>query len=363
MRGVDMTRDVLEGIDEQADRLRALGPVNEALGQLDDRSADALRQSGVMHMLQPEEFGGIATHPADFADAVYEIARLDGSAGWVAGSVGVPPWIVATADRRPRDEVWEADPDSWIASAYSLAGVLLPVDGGYRLSGEWRFVAGVDHCHWAVLGARVVDTASAIGPVSGHVYALAPTADLRILEDSWDGVGLAGTGGKSIAADDIFVPAHRVLGHRGIADGTAAEQAGLRNPIYHLPFGMVVPLGITAAVIGMADGALAHHLAAGGSDDVVVEQAAAEIRASRLALLDTVSASFHRVLDGPIDVGLRERARRDQVAAARRAVRAVDDIVSRSSVDALRRDHPLQRFWRDAHVGLAGVVAVSGLIG
>lgn len=359
MRGIDMTRDVLEGIDEQADRLRALGPANEVLGRLDDRCAEALRGSGVMHMLQPEEFGGIETHPADFADAVYEIARLDGSAGWVAGSVGVPPWIVATADRRPRDEVWEADPGSWIASAYSAAGVLLPVDGGYRLSGDWRFVAGVDHCHWAVLGARVVDTADAMG----HVYILAPTADLLILEDSWNGVGLAGAGSKTVAADDIFVPAHRVLGHRGVADGTAAEQAGLRNPIYHLPFGMVVPLGITAAVIGMADGALAHHTAAGESDDVVVEQAAAEIRASRLALLDTVSASFHLVLDGPIEAEVRERARRDQVASARRAVRAVDDIVSRSSIDALRRDHPLQRFWRDAHIGLAGVVAASGLTG
>ena len=219
MRGVDMTREVLEGIDEQADRLRALGPVNEALGRLDDRCAKALRRSGVMHMLQPEEFGGIETHPADFADAVYEIARLDGSAGWVAGSVGVPPWLVAAADRRARDEMWEADPDCWITSAYAPAGVMLPVDGGYRLSGEWRFVAGVDHCRCVVVGARVVDT----GPMAGQMYALVPTADLRIHEDSWDAVGLAGTGSKTIAADDIFVPAHRMLHHRGVADGTAAE--------------------------------------------------------------------------------------------------------------------------------------------
>lgn len=354
MRGVDMTRDVLDGIDEQAAVLRALGTVNEALGRLDDRCAEALRRCGVMHMLQPEEFGGVETHPADFADAVYQIARLDGSAGWVAGSVGVPPWIVATTDRRPRDEVWEADPDSWIASAYSVAGLLFPVVGGYRLSGEWHCVAGVDHCDWVVLGARVVDTAGA----AGLVYVLAPATDLLIVEDSWNGVGLAGAGSKTVAADDVFVPAHRV--QRGVADGTAAEQAGARNPIYHLPFGVVAPLGITAAVIGMADGALAHRDE--GSDDVAIEQAAAEIRASRLALLDTVSASFHLVLDGPIDAGVRERARRDQVAAARRAVRAVDDIVSRSGVDALRRDHPLQRFWRDAHVGLAGVVAASGLM-
>ncbi len=63
---------------------------------------------------------------------------------------------MASADRRLRDEVWEADPDVWIASAHTPAGVLLPVDGGYRLSGEWRSVAAIDHCEWVVVGARAV---------------------------------------------------------------------------------------------------------------------------------------------------------------------------------------------------------------
>ncbi|WP_396916501.1 hydroxylase [Mycolicibacterium sp.] len=358
MRGVEMTRDVLDGIDEHADRLQALGPVNEALGRLDLRTAEVLRQSGVMHMLQPEEFGGIETHPGDFAEAVLEIARLDGSAGWIAATAGVPPWVLAAADRRLRDEVWEAAPDTWITSAYRPDGVLLPVDGGYRLSGEWRFVAGIDQCWWAVLGARVVDGGSGSPQAVDRVLVFVPQPDVQIVDDSWDAVGLAGTGSKAVAVDDAFVPAHRVLDHGRVADGSAAQLAGLRNPIYHIPFGTVMPLGLTAAVVGMADGALSHHIASAGADPVA-EHAAAEIRASRLALLDTVTACFHLVLDGPIDAAVRDRARRDQVAAARRAVSAVDEIVCRSGVDALRRGNPLQRFWRDAHVGLAAVVAAA----
>lgn len=355
MRGVEMTRDVLDGIDENADRIRALGPVNEALGRLDDRTVEALRESGVMHMLQPEEFGGIETHPGDFAEAVLEIARLDGSTSWVAGSVGVPPWALASADRRLRDEVWEADPEVWIASAHPPSGVLLPVDGGYRLSGEWRAVAAVDHCAWAVVGARVVGS----GGTEGLGYSLVPRADLRVIEESWDAIGLIGTGSKSIAIDDVFVPGHRLLNHNSIVDGTQAGHAGLRNPIYHIPLSTIAPLGITAAVIGMAEGALAHHMQTADPEGPVAEQAAAEIRASRLALLDTLTASFNQVLDGPIDAGMRARARRDQIAAARRAVRAIDEIVGNSGVDALRRTSPVQRLWRDAHVGLAAVVAES----
>lgn len=133
----------------------------------------------------------------------------------------------------------------------------------------------------------------------------------------------------------------------------------MRNPIYHIPLSTIAPLGIAAAVIGMAEGALAHRIDAAGAEGPVEEHAAAEIRASRLALLDTLTASFNRVLDGPIDPGMRARARRDQIAAARRAVRAVDEIVCQSSVDALHRTNPVQRFWRDAHVGFAMVVGES----
>lgn len=355
MRGVEMTRDVLDGINENADRIQALGSDNETLGRLDDRTVAALRESGVMHMLQPVEFGGIETHPGDFAEAVLEIARLDGSAGWVAGSVGVPPWALASADRRLRDEVWEADPDVWIASAHTPSGVLLPVDGGYRLSGEWRAVAAIDHCEWVVAGARVVGA----GDSAGLGYSLVPQADLRIVEESWDAIGLIGTGSKSITIDDVFIPGHRLLNHSSIVDGTAAGHAGLRNPIYHIPLSTIAPLGITAAVIGMAEGVLAHHVEQAGADRPLGEHAAAEIRASRLVLLDTLTASFNRVLDGPVDPGMRARARRDQIAAARRAVHAIDEIVCHSSVDALRRTSPVQRLWRDAHVGLATVVGES----
>lgn len=107
----------------------------------------------------------------------------------------------------------------------------------------------------------------------------------------------------------------------------------------------------------MAEGTLVHYQAHRFDRQDAVEEAAAEIRASRLALLDTVSEFFHLVLDGhSIDRAARVRSRRDQTRAAWRAVRGLDEIVARSGVDGLRSDSPLQRFWRDAHIGLAHAV-------
>lgn len=338
-----MTTGALSAINTD-DVFRVLGPVNERLGTLHTQAVEALRDLGVTRMLQPEEYGGIATHPRDFAEMVIDIARRDGSAGWIAGTVGTPPWELSMADRRVRDEVWEADPDAWVASAYQPTGAVAPVSGGYRLTGRWQFASGVDHCEWVLLAAQQAD-----GRVT---HAVVPRVDVQIVDDSWNGVGLRGTGSKDVVVSDVLVPSYRVLDHDDVEHGVAADRAGIRNPIYHLPLSTVYPLGITAAVIGMAEGVLAHAAQAES-----IEQAAADIRASRLALLDTVSEFFHLVLDGqPIDSAARARSRRDQVHAVRRAVRAVDDIVAMSGVEAMRSDSPLQRFWRDAHMGLAHAV-------
>src|SRR5690606_26174871 len=92
-------------------------------------------------------------------------------------------------------------------------------------------------------------------------HLILPRADYEIVEGSWEVAGLSGTGSKDIIVKDAFVPDHRVIEFGKVVDGSAAVESGHTNPLYHLPFSCAFPLGITAAVIGMAEGALALGLA------------------------------------------------------------------------------------------------------
>jgi alkylation response protein AidB-like acyl-CoA dehydrogenase len=307
-----MTKQVFDAINDCAAQIRSLGPVGEAPGRLDTKTVTLLRETGAIRMLQPEEYGGFATHPGDFAEAVMDIASLDGSTGWVAGVIGVAPWELAVAPRRVRDEVWEADADSWVASALAPAGALWPVGDSYILNGRWPCVFGIDHCDWALLGARLITSDRRL------VHVLVPRSDLQIVEGS----------PNTVVVENAIVPAHRVLDYHDIVTGAAAERAGLRNPLYHLPFSIIYPLGMCAAVIGMTEGALTQHLVA----EDCAAAAAAETRACRTALLDIAMDCFYAVLDGRrIDDAMRARSRRDQLHAVQRAVRVLDEIVSQSS--------------------------------
>lgn len=91
--------------------------------------------------------------------------------------------------------------------------------------------------------------------------------------------------------------------------------------------------------------------------------AAAEIAASRAAILETVDR-FWDMTEKGIEVTFEQRAigRRTQTAAAWRAVAAVDEIFARAGGGALQLTNPLQRFWRDAHAGLSHAIHVPGSI-
>ncbi|ORI26135.1 acyl-CoA dehydrogenase family protein [Rhodococcus sp. 1168] len=368
---------VLDRIEQFAEEIRAEGVEGDKLMRLSDVSAKRLRDAGVIRMLAPKEYGGFESHPREFAETTMGIGAMDGAAGWVSGIVGVHPWELAFFDRKAQDEVWGEDPDMWMASPYAPLGVATPTDGGYILNGRWSFSSGTDHCGWIMIGAALGDAEGnrVMPPTLLHV--LLPRSDYEIDPDSWDVVGLRGTGSKDLIVKNAFIPDYRTLRAEKVMNGMAAKEFGREQTLYNFPFSCIFPLGITSSLIGIAEGALGCHLDAqrqrvtvSGTaikDDpyvlYAIGDAAAEIAASRAAILETVDR-FWDMTEKKQEITFEMRAigRRTQTAAAWRAVRAVDEIFARSGGGALKLSTPMQRFWRDAHAGLSHAIHVPGSI-
>ncbi|WBP94595.1 acyl-CoA dehydrogenase family protein [Mycolicibacterium neoaurum] len=372
-----MTQRVIDSLADVADQLREQAQEAEKIGKLTDDTVKTMKQLGNIRLLQPKKHGGMEVHPREFAETVMATAALDPSAGWINGVVGVHPYQLAYADPRVGAEIWADDVDTWVASPYAPQGVAVPVDGGYIFNGRWQFSSGTDHCDWIFLGAMIGDAEGKPLMPPQMLHMILPRKDYEIVEDSWDVVGLRGTGSKDVIVKDAFVPTYRTMDAMKVMDGTAQREAGMTETLYLMPWSTMFPLGISSATIGIAEGALAAALdyqrSRVNSSGVAIKddpyvmyaigEAAADINAARQELLANVDRIYDMV-DAGKEVSFTDRAagRRTQVRAVWRAVSAVDEIFARCGGNGTRMDKPLQRYWRDVHVGQAHAIHVPSTV-
>lgn len=372
-----MVNKVLEVIRANAEELHAEGAKAEKLGKLTDRTVEIMQEAQVMRMFQPAEYGGLEARPREFAEAVMELAALDPAAGWVMGVVGVHPWQLAFNDPRVQEEVWGEDSSIWMASPYMPGGLAIPVEGGYKFSGKWGFSSGTDHCKWVFLGGMLGDAEGNMVMPPTMVHVIIPRSEYEIVEDSWDVLGLRGTGSKDLVIKDTFIPDYRLMTWDDVVEGVGQERSGHTETLYKMPWSNMFPLGITAATVGICEGLLKlaqdyqrDRINAQGTavkDDpytlFLFGDAAADIRAARAELLAN-SDRFWEMTERneKPDFAARAEGRATQVAAAWRAVRAANEIFARCGGMALRMDQPMQRYFRDAQAGLHHAIHSPGTV-
>ncbi|MEI7056696.1 3-hydroxy-9,10-secoandrosta-1,3,5(10)-triene-9,17-dione monooxygenase oxygenase subunit [Nocardioides sp. CCNWLW239] len=358
-----MSHEVLDAVRPLLPTIAARSGVADENRVLPAETLEELIAAGVLRMLQPKRYGGSETHPLEFYEVVRTLAGACGATGWVASVLGVHPWHVGLFPEAAQDDVYGADPDTVVCSAYAPVGRLEPVPGGYELSGRWSFSSGSDHAQWALLGALV---AGADGGAE-FVTTLVPRADFRVV-DVWDVVGLRGTGSNDVVVDRAFVPAHRTLAHREQRELRGPGQAVNPGPLFRMPFAAVFTAAVTAPVVGAVSGCLDTYLSsmrervrvspAGGrfAEDpyaqVAVARASSEVEAAALLMDRNIAALYDLAVRGEeIPMALRLRSRRDQVLGTERALGAIDLLFKTAGGNSLHRGNPIERAWRDAHAG------------
>lgn len=368
--------NVLDRLVELRDYFESQGREAEQLGRLPDKTAQALKETGIIRMLQPQRFGGYESHPVDFMRAVLEAAEHDGSAGWVAGVVGVHPHELAQTDLRLQEEIWGQDNDTWVASPYAPMGQARPVEGGYLFNGRWSFSSGTDHCQWVMIGGFVTDPDGGLPDrdQSRIMHFCLPRSDYEIVADSWEVMGLRGSGSRDLIVKDAFVPDYRAIPQDEIVAGTAAKQLGLDNPLYAIPRAVMFSGAITCATLGLAKGVLRAYKAynqeriqLGGARAnldpnhlQLLGRAEADIDASIRHFLGDIEDVYDAAASGdPVSIETRVKVRRNQVRATHRATEAADALFMHGGGGALHLDKPLQRAWRDLHAGMNHIVNVA----
>ncbi len=357
-------------------RAEALVPVlreragrTEELRRLPDDTLEDLHRTGLFRILQPRRVGGSELPFRSIVELVAVIGRGCGSTAWVLANLAAHHWLLGMWPKEAQDEIWGESPDNLIGSALIFPrGRARRVEGGYRVSGRWPFSSGVDPCAWNLVGAIAQDEEAG---VSQPRMFLLPASDYTII-DTWHVIGLAGTGSKDIAAEDVFVPDYRSVASDQLTGGPNPGSQVNPAVLYQLPAISLFAFCIAGVSLGIAQGALEYfaettrtrtsyytgrNLADFVTLQVHLAEAAAIADSAQAVMLSDCEEATRLVAAGTVpSLVQRARYRRDGAYAATLCTRAVDVLFHATGGGAIYARNPLQRAFRDVHAANAHYV-------
>jgi 3-hydroxy-9,10-secoandrosta-1,3,5(10)-triene-9,17-dione monooxygenase len=350
---------VLAQVNTMVGQLRARAPETERLRRMHPDNLRDLTEAGVFRLAMPTDVGGYQADDGIVAEVLAQISRGCPSTGWMCTIMMVSNVIPALLADEAADEIY-ATPDLRITTTIAPTGQAVPVEGGYRVTGQWTWNTAGVHSNWFTAACVVPGEED-----SGLRAMLMPTTDVEH-QDNWRSAGMVGTATNIATVQNVFVPTARTILVQDLAEGHYPTRRYSRVPYFNRPFVMYINAGSAPALLGMARGAmdcfmntlptrglitytawtkaaeapLLHHQLAKAQYDLE----AAEMFTSRL------TAMYRRVLLRAPTIMERAQARAyiGHIASLSRA--CVNQLFEASSASHTLLSADIQRYFRDINV-------------
>ena len=358
------------------ERARSIAPLINAQAQkaLEERtlpkeSVSALAEAGLMRMFIPRELGGEEPPLSMLLDVVEEISWADGSAGWVlmANSATMGFAGACLSNDAVSALYGDGDPARALGGMFGPAGRGTAVENGFRISGNFRFGSGTNHCAYIAAGFIPFVDGKPVVEESG-------LPDMRIgfvpreqveFKDGWHVMGMQGTGSYDYEIDDVLVED----GYHLKIHGLDLKRGGTLFRMGMMP---IVASGHAAWALGVARRALdemrqvAREKFRGGHTDTLanrptfqVEYArnAMRLKAAKSLLRDVCGQAWEKVDRGdalsPED---RASLRASAVYITESAKKVCNFMHQYAGTDASRLGNSMVRAYLDMQVGAQHVM-------
>lgn len=329
---------------------------------------EQLHAAGCYQMVIPRALGGLQVDPPTYLRVVELLAEGAGSVGWNLANNSVGQLVTLGLPDEGVQEIYEHGADTVIAgTAVQGGGQAVPVPGGYRVSGRWRFGSGCQESSWMLGSFQILDgdqPRRSPDGTSSYWRGVFSRAEAQVVPGSWDVAGLRGTGSFDWTVEDVFLPERRTMVHAGAPlDNQWKRWPGIT---YALPAQAWVGPHHSAVITGIARAGIDAliELAGGktprgrtgllcenpqvqdavGRADAILNAGRVYRNAMITELWNTVAAGQETTLEQ------RARCRLAAVYAADSAREAMDLMYRHGGSTSFRRDSRLAECWRDLHV-------------
>jgi indole-3-acetate monooxygenase len=357
-------------------RGRALAPLIEAAAGRTEKErkipADvlsAMHTARLFHMLLPVSLGGGGVDLVTFNQVIEAVAGADASPAWCLAQAVASSHAAGFLDAKIAREVFGA-PDALVAWG-PPAGVAkaVVVDGGYRVTGKWRFASGSANATWMGGHSTVFEAADkprcdARGnPINRTMLFRREQANIK---DTWHVIGLRGTASNDYEVTDLFVREDYTTWR------DSARDRRENGPLYNVPMLTLYGVGFSGVALGIASSCLAAFMQlaqtkrSGGGlgstavlrDNAVIQskvaRATGRLRSARAFLLEMLAEVWAAsAASGALSLAQRAHLRVAITGAMEEARKIVDFAFHAAGTSAIFEGGAFERRFRDMHTLLA----------
>jgi alkylation response protein AidB-like acyl-CoA dehydrogenase len=348
-----MFNDVVEA----ARRAGAFGDEHRSLAP---EVVEAAKGSGLFCMALPRQFGGLEHDPAGVVDVLERLAHADGAAGW-CGLIGQATVFFGWLEPAIAKQFLDGASQVCAATVFAPTGQAIPNgDGSYTVEGRWTFASGCLHSELVQLGVLVMDRDRPARRGDGSPdwrFAYVRTSDVEIV-DTWDPLGLRGTGSNDIMVRNLRVPVE----HMGMP---MLDPPKTDDFFYQLGFwghtAVVLgpfPLGVARRALDELEALLPTRVPRGGQTPLAqdpqvhyeIGRCRGALGAARSFLDDMVGQVWDQICAGiPASDTDQQRLRLAMQHAMTVGLDAIDTAFRFAGTSVLSRQSALQRCFRDLH--------------
>jgi 3-hydroxy-9,10-secoandrosta-1,3,5(10)-triene-9,17-dione monooxygenase len=318
----------------------------------------AADQADLFRLMVPRVWGGHGLDLRALTHVARVLAQGDVSSSWAVCFLIEHNWMAARLPMEAQEEIFANGGIVLAAAPLQPGGTAVRVDGGWELSGTWRYASGMPNSTHAFVTA-VHDDGETRTPWSF----LIPATDVTV-HDDWFMAGAAATGSCSLTGERVFVPEHRAIETARLNSvnqhpGAVHEDAIMRYPLLISLAVMMAGFAVGAAERGVelfTERLRSHAVYGVKRIDMVLArsrwlEAHQKTRTARL-LLDSVLETTTRKGDAVEDWSDEEEGQflADRLTIVHLAKDAVRLIADGAGSSAYQLDNPIQRYLRDVDV-------------
>lgn len=161
-----------------------------------------IREQKLFKLFLPESLGGLGMSLQETLNVIQRCAYINGTLGWLVQIGNGGNYFAGFVDEKTSQELF-SPANAVLAGSGAVTGIAIPVEGGYNVSGKWKFASGSAYASFFTISAKVEGTDKTISCI------LMP--DQVSVIDDWKSLGMRYSTTNTFNAENQFVPHNRVF--------------------------------------------------------------------------------------------------------------------------------------------------------